>query len=219
MRVEGRGESRGLFLWARSGTLDGAGPIYPGVAGMGGKRTLRIPMINNSSVRWGRSIRELAMRLALMFLTSSLLVGCGQSASEVASNNSEDLQAAANSGPSASTTVPNELPLAPGLYEVSVVESIAAVGTSPERRNQQCVDAAMAAHPETFVNPGSLPGCVGSTPLRDGMEVRSELRCADNHVLSISTTLRSDGWEQTVSGVSLDGTYESRETAHRIGDC
>jgi hypothetical protein len=154
-----------------------------------------------------------------MFLTSSLLVGCGQSASEVVSNSSADLQVAANSDPSASTPVPNESPLSPGLYEVSVVESIAAIGTSPERSDQQCVDAAMAAHPETFVNPGSLPGCVGSTPLRDGMEVRSELRCADNHVLSISTTLSSDGWEQTISGLSLNGTYESREKAHRIGDC
>jgi hypothetical protein len=99
------------------------------------------------------------------------------------------------------------------------VETIAGVGTSPERRDHECVNADMAAHPEAFLNGVSLPGCTGTTPTRDGTQVTSQLQCADNHVISINTSLSNEGWEQTVSGESQNGNYESHETANRIGEC
>ena len=162
------------------------------------------------------------MRLALVFLAAPLLVACEQSASQLPSNSSGAAQSAgasqATTGDLAANAPSNESPLKQGMYEWTVVEWVAGVATGPERRDQECVSADMAAHPETFLPP-SLSGCTGDTPIRDGLKVRSELRCADNHVLSINTTLSSEGWEQSVSGASEHGSYESRETARRIGDC
>ena len=62
-------------------------------------------------------------------------------------------------------------------------------------------------------------GCTGAAPVRDGSEIQGEMQCEGNRVLSIQTNLSGDGWEQSVSGEGPNGTYQSQETAHRIGDC
>ena len=168
------------------------------------------------------------MRLAPVLFASCLLCACGSQApvKESAEQQSSTSQPT-NDQPGAAATDAGlgngagstESPLRPGLYDVSVVETIAGVGTSPERRDRECVTSDMAAHPEAFLHPASLQGCTGTAPTRDGAEVKSELQCADNHTLSITTNLSADGWEQSVSGESENGTYESQETAQRIGDC
>ncbi|HEY1216453.1 MAG TPA: DUF3617 family protein [Bryobacteraceae bacterium] len=168
------------------------------------------------------------MRLVSALLANCLLAACG---SQAASSNSIGQQTSTNqpangdpAGASTTATSPTgsgsaDSPLRPGLYETSIVETIAAVGTSPERRDRECVTSEMAARPESFLNPPSFPGCSATTATRNGAQVRSELQCADNHVISISTSLSSDGWEQSVSGESPNGSYESHETARRVGDC
>ena len=172
------------------------------------------------------------MRLAPIFLAGFLLTACGHSASTTSSDNMSGLQSAdgqiangsSNSSARSSSDASasrgsTESPLRPGLYEVSVVETIAGAATSPDRHSEECVSADMAAHPETFLNAVSLPGCTGTTPIRDGNQVTSQLSCADNHSLSITSNLSGDSWDQSVSGASDTGSYESRETAHRNGNC
>ena len=56
------------------------------------------------------------------------------------------------------------------------------------------------------------------TPFAMGGEIQGEMQCEGNRVLSIQTNLSGDGWEQSVSGEGPNGTYQSQETAHRIGD-
>lgn len=170
------------------------------------------------------------MRLASVILAGSLLGACGQIASRDSSKSSAVQQTAGSPGSAADgaasvstsggpTDPASGSPLRQGLYDVSTLETIAGVGDSPERHSQECVTADMAAHPEFFLNGVSLPGCNGTAPTRNGTQVTSELQCADNHTISINTSLSHDGWEQTVSGQSENGTYESHETASRVGDC
>jgi len=163
------------------------------------------------------------MRFASLLVAIGLLGGCGGPASQ----RSQEASASANGGGTAveggagagGAVAADASPLAAGLYEVSIVETIAGVGSSPEQRSQECVSPEMAAHPESFIAPPSLPRCTGAAPVRDGSEIQGEMQCEGNRVLSIQTNLSRDGWEQSVSGEGPNGTYQSQETAHRIGDC
>jgi len=105
------------------------------------------------------------------------------------------------------------------MYEIAVVETLPGVATSNERTDRQCVDAGMASNPESFLAHGEMSGCTSTSPVRDGHEIRSELRCEANHLAMISATFDRDSWEQTISGNGPEGSYESHETAHRVGDC
>src|SRR3954469_7799829 len=112
-----------------------------------------------------------------------------------------------------------EVGLSPGMYEVSIIESVSGEVTTTERLDRQCVDPARAANPEEFLNEVELAGCTSVAPVRDGHSIRGELRCEANHNASIIVTFDKGSWERTISGNGPEGSFESHETAHRVGDC
>ena len=140
-------------------------------------------------------------------VTCLAICACNQAPSETQATNSS------------SGTAPEESPLRAGMYEVSIVETLPGVGASNERTDRQCVDPTMASRPESFLGHGEMSGCTSTEPVRDGHQIRSEIRCEANHQAMISATFTRDSWEQTISGNGPEGSYESHENAQRVGDC
>ena len=165
-----------------------------------------------------------AMRLDAPVGLLLLLAACDRdlppksgNSSSVASTVATD-EAAQSSGEPATATA-TEAGLQPGNYEITTVETIAGTGTSPARREEQCISGENADRPESFLGQITLPGCTSGEPQVSTGQIRTELRCADNQAITAVTTLRRDGWDQNVVGTGLNGSYESRQTARWIGDC
>lgn len=159
------------------------------------------------------------MRIIPWMVLASLISACQQSESSLPANSSVEQSASETGDGNADSAARSETGLSPGLYEIKIVETITGLATSPEQVRQECIDRGMAAHPETFLAQGSSQGCRATSPIRDGQNIRSELRCDDNYTLALRADFEAESWHQTVSGSSPNGSYESRETAHRIGDC
>lgn len=109
--------------------------------------------------------------------------------------------------------------LTPGLYEVTLVETVAGAGQSQEEHQQQCVSAELAQHPEYLLANATMQGCTAVPAMRDGNQIRGELRCEENHNILIAASFGTESWERTLSGAGPEGSYESHENAHRVGDC
>ena len=120
-----------------------------------------------------------------------------------------------------SNAIAEEIGLQAGMYDVSTTETLPGIGTAPEEREGQCIRGEQAAHPESFLARvhGGLAGCTAGDVSVSGHESRGELRCVDNHTLGLSATYTRDSWDQTISGVSDDGSYEAHQTAHLVGTC
>ena len=143
-----------------------------------------------------------------------MLTACSQASTNSATNETNVIENA-----SADVAAAPEPALTPGLYEVTLIETIAGTGQSEEQHQQQCVSAELAQHPENLLANASMQGCASTAATRDGNQIRGELRCEGNHNVLIAASFGSESWQRTITGAGPEGSYESHENAHRVGDC
>ncbi len=154
------------------------------------------------------------MRRTVLIAGVLLLCSCGGSTENASSNSIDGSNAVA-----AAASAEEKSGLQPGLYDVTLVETIAGEGQSQEQHQQQCVSTELGAHPENLLANASMQGCTSTQATRDGNQIRGELRCEDNHNVLIAASFGSDSWERTITGQGPNGTYEGHENAHRVGNC
>jgi hypothetical protein len=154
------------------------------------------------------------MRKAFLIAGVLVLCSCGGSTDNMAANLSTE-----GNGAAAATTVEEAPGLQPGLYEITLIETIAGAGQNEEQHQQQCVSRDLANHPENLLANASMQGCSSTQATRDGNRISGELRCEDNHNVLIAGSFGSDSWQRTITGQGPNGTYEGHENAHRVGDC